>query len=123
MPFLDIYIDNSSQEVITRIYRKRTFTGLLTNFFSFTSFTYKLGLVKTLIDKIYKVNNTWLGFHKDLKKLTHILKRNSFPAHLVENSVKNYMNKTTNNSETLNRDTDNVMPVISVRPVVTSPHA
>ena len=67
LPFLDIYIDNSSQEVITRIYRKRTFTGLLTHFFSFTCFTYKLGLVKTLINRIYKVNNTWLGFHKDLK--------------------------------------------------------
>ena len=71
LPFLDICIDNSSQEVITRIYRKKTFTGLLTNFFSFISFTNKLGPLKTLIDRLYKGNNTWLGFHKDLKKLTH----------------------------------------------------
>ena len=108
LPFLDVYIDNNSQEVITSIYRKRTFTGLLTNFFSFTSFSYKLGLIKTLIDRIYKVNNTRLGCRKDLKNLTHILKRNSFPARVIENSINNYINKTSNNSETLNSDTGNV---------------
>ena len=35
-PFLDVLVDNnSSQFLITSIYRKKTFTGLLTNYFSF----------------------------------------------------------------------------------------
>ena len=35
IPFLDVLIDNSQpQSPIPRIYRKKTFTGLLTNYFS-----------------------------------------------------------------------------------------
>ena len=42
LPFLDILIDNSQDQVITSVYRKKTFTGLLTNFFSFTSYSHKM---------------------------------------------------------------------------------
>mgnify|MGYP001793314890 CR=1 FL=1 len=40
LPFLDVLIDNKQDSVIT-------FTGLFTNFFSFTS-SYKVGLITTL---------------------------------------------------------------------------
>ena len=61
LPFLDVQIDNNSQSVITKVYRKSIFTGLLTNFYSFTFFSYKLGLVfvRTRIDRAFKINNTW----------------------------------------------------------------
>ena len=29
-----------------------------------------MGLIKTLVDRAYKINNTWLGFHEDINKLT-----------------------------------------------------
>ena len=39
---------------------------VLTNFLSLTPpWVYKRGLVKTLIDRTFKINNTWLGFHDD----------------------------------------------------------
>ena len=53
--------------------------GILTNYFSFTSFSFKMGLVRTLVDRIYKINNSWLGFHKDKKDLTLILHKNLLP--------------------------------------------
>ena len=84
LPFLDVLIDNHDpSSSLTRVYRKKTFTGLLTNYFSFTSYSYKVGLIKTLVDRAYKINNTWLGFHEDINKLTDILKKNLFPAHLI----------------------------------------
>ena len=58
----------------TSVYRKKTFTGSLTNYFSFTSYFYEVGLIKTLVDRAYKINNTWLGFHEDINKLTDVLK-------------------------------------------------
>ena len=80
LPFLDILIDNHDpNSSLTRVYRKKTFTGLLTNYFSFTSYSYKVGLIKTLVDRTYKINNTWLGFHEDINNLTNILKKESFP--------------------------------------------
>ena len=58
--------------------------GLLTNYFSFTSFSYKMGLVRTLVDRVYKINNSWLGFQKDKKDLTLIL---HCPVHIVEKVI------------------------------------
>ena len=80
LPFFDVLIDNHDpSSSLTRIYRKKTFTGSLTNYFSFTSYSYKVGLIKTLVDRAYKINNTWLGFHEDINYLTDTLKKESFP--------------------------------------------
>ena len=49
LPFLDVLVDNSGASCITSIYHKITYTGLLTNFFSFTCFKYKVGLIYTLV--------------------------------------------------------------------------
>ena len=76
--FLDVLINNNSTDSpVTSIYHKKTYTGLLLNFFSFTSFSYKLGLVKTLVDRTYKINNTWKGFHLDLRQLRKTLQKKS----------------------------------------------
>ena len=72
-PFLDVLINNDTHSPFTSVYRKKTFTGLLTNYLSFTSHSYKLGLIRTLVDRAYKINNTWLGFHEDITKLTKIV--------------------------------------------------
>ena len=97
LPFLDV-LSVSKQSAsdhqgsfITSVYRKKTNTGLLTNYFSFTPFKYKLGLIKTLIDRAYKINNTTQGFHNDIKNLSEILKRNVFPKWLIDKSVKGYL--------------------------------
>ena len=66
----------------------------MTNYFSFIPYPYKLGLIRTLVDRAYKINNTWLGFYEDIKKLTEILKKNLFPAHLVERVVNRYLTLT-----------------------------
>ena len=64
IPFLDVLVCNKPN-LVTSVYRKPTYTGLLTNFFSFTPSKYKNGLIKTLLDRCYKINNTWVGFDKD----------------------------------------------------------
>ena len=56
-----------------------------------------MGLIKTLVDRAYKINSTWLGFHEDINKLTDILKKNLFPAHLIEKIINRYITGTQNN--------------------------
>ena len=77
--FLDVLVDNSGASCITSIYHKSTYTGLLTNFLSFTCFKYKVGLIYTLVDRILKINTTTTGREKDLQQLSITLQRNSFP--------------------------------------------
>ena len=93
LPFLDVLIDNTHRSsVVTSTFRKTTFMVLLTNYFSLTPLSYKIGLIRTLIDRVFKINITWLGFHKDITKLVFVLRKNLFPVHLIDKCVYRYSN-------------------------------
>ena len=93
LSFLDIFIEkqNDSPNFKTSIFRKKTFSGLLLNFFSFTCFSYKKGLIKTLIDRVYKINNTWSGFHDDILHIKTILQKNNYPISLIDKTINFYL--------------------------------
>ena len=100
--FLDVLIDNCSNILNTTTYHKSTYSGLLLNFESFTSRFYKISLIKCLIDRAYKINNTWASFHNDVTKIKETLKRNSFPPFLIDKIAKSYFNKVHSNSDQSN---------------------
>ena len=107
LAFLDVCIDSNDPFCLkTSTYRKKTFTGLLINFFSFTSFSYKVGLIRTLVDRAYKLYNSLLSFNNDVKKLTHIFKKNQFPEYLINRVVKTYLD---NNDNYAQSDNSNVL--------------
>ena len=72
IPVLDVLSDNSQNILKTLTYHKSTYSGLLLNYTSLTSRFYKIGLIKCLIDRAYKINNTWSGFHEDVSKIIEI---------------------------------------------------
>lgn len=112
LPFLDVYIDNSGNNFNTSIYRKSTFSGLLMNYFSFQPMTYKVALVRCLIDRVFRINNTWLGFDANLKQLFHILKRNCYPEYILNKITKSYLNsKYVSNDNNIVSETAKVMYV------------
>ena len=92
LPLLDVLLDNS-QKLVTSIYRKGTFFGVLTNY-SFTPMKYKIGLVRCLIDRVFKIFNTWLGFHKDFKNVFKISGRNCYPKYIINKISNNYLGET-----------------------------
>ena len=91
LPFLDVLNDNSSSKLVTSVYRKPTYAGLLTNYNSFTSPNYKKGLIKTLIDRTFCINSTWSGFHYDILNLKSVLQKNEFPLKLTVKSISKYL--------------------------------
>ena len=92
------------------MYHKKTFTGLLIYFFSFTSFLYKGGLIRNVVDRAYKINNSLLSFSKDVKKLTYIFKKNQFPEHLINKVVSTYLDKNNTSALSDNNDTHYFRP-------------
>ena len=68
LPFLSILISNN-ENLQTSVFHKKTYTGLLLNYFSFVPDSYKYGLIKTIIDCMYRINSTWTSFDIDLKNL------------------------------------------------------
>ena len=102
LAFLDVLLDHSDDNnLITSVYRKETFSGVLTNFYSFTPIGYKLGLVKCLIDRIYKINNNQKMLQENIKTIFNFLKRNLYPRKLLEKINRDYLLKKQDVSSTL----------------------
>ena len=95
LPFLDIMISRKDGKFLTTLFRKATDTGLLTNFLSFTFFKYKTCLIKTLVDRLTKINSTKEGSENDLKQTKLILQKNGFPESIIESTVAQYFKKNT----------------------------
>ena len=94
IPFLDVLIRSSNDGTFhTSVYRKSTFLGLFLNFISFTPMCYKLGLVKTLIDRVYKICYDRLTFNFEVKKVKEYLCKNAYPHRLVDKVIKSFLNK------------------------------
>ena len=68
--FPDVFISGiNNQNLTLQTFQKRTYTGFLINFKSFTSFSYKISLIKCLIDKLFKICNNWNSFHNDVENI------------------------------------------------------
>ena len=94
LPFLDVLISPSDEGYFkTSIYRKSTFTGLFTNFMSFIPFNYKVGLVKTLVHRIYEISSSWSIFDQEIINIKEILKKNSFPPNIIDKEIKSFLDK------------------------------
>ena len=63
------------------------------------------GLIRVLLDRVYKINNTLLAFNEDVKKLFYTTKRNQFPEHLINKVIKAYLDRV-KNSTTPFKDSD-----------------
>ena len=100
--FLDVLIDNRNNILNTTTYHKSTYSGLLLNFHSFTSRFHKISLIKCLIDRAYRINNTC----NDITKIKETLKRDSFSPFLIYKTTKSYLNKVHSNSDQSNPESD-----------------
>lgn len=85
LPFLDVLIDITDPHSII--------TGIFHYFFHSPPMLHKIGVVRTLIIRVFEINNTWLGFHDDIKKLVLILCINVFPIHLIETRINRLSRK------------------------------
>ena len=63
LPFLDVLIDSTHRaSVVTSTFCRKTFMGLLTNYLRFAPRSYKIGLIRTLIDRVFKNQQYLVGF-------------------------------------------------------------
>ena len=68
--FLDVFISGIYNQSLTlQTFHKSTYMGLFLNFKSFTSVSYKIRLIKCLIDRSFKICNNWNFFHKDIENI------------------------------------------------------
>ena len=105
LPFLDVMVENSGK-LATTVYHKPTFTGVMTNFRSFVPQVYKINLIRTLLDRVFKICNAWIGFDICVKKLTQLLLRNGFPEKVIDRNVKTFLDAKLSTSDTEEQNVD-----------------
>ena len=64
--FLDIEVTRKQGKFSTTIYRKPTFTGVYSNFESFSPSFYRFGMVYTLVYRCFRICSDWEKFHAEL---------------------------------------------------------
>ena len=90
--FLDVLISGiNNQNLTLQTYHKSTYMDLLSNFKSFTSFSYKISLIKCLIDRSFKICNNWNSFHNDIENIKSNLIKNAYPPFLIDKAIKKYL--------------------------------
>lgn len=92
LSFLDVTVTRSGNNLISSIFRKPTFTGLGTSYFSYTPFLYKLNAIKTLLYRAYHLSSNYQLFHNELMFLKNFFISNGYPLFLVEKCINKFLN-------------------------------
>ena len=93
MPFLDGLITRTWNGFKISVYHKPTFSGVYSNFNSFISEEYKLGLIFTLLFQTFSIVSDFSRFHSELRHLREILNKNAFPIKLIGSCIKSFLIK------------------------------
>ena len=70
--FLNVNVFRENGKFVINVYRKETFTGFCTNFFSFIPLEHKFGLVYTLFHRCFCSVSDMSKFHFETEKLKEI---------------------------------------------------
>ena len=93
LPFLDVMVTHSDNTFSTNLYRRKTFTGLYTNFDSLSPIQYKINLISVLIYRAYHICSSYLSFHEQVCSIKRFLQQNQFPIYLINRIIKNFLDR------------------------------
>ena len=93
IPFLHVLITRTSSGFKTSAYHTTTFSGVYSNFNSFISEEYKVGLIFTLLFRPFSIVLGFSRFHSEVCHLKVIFKKNAFPIKLIDKCIKNFLYK------------------------------
>ena len=106
--FLKVFISGiDNQNLTLQTYHNLTYTGPLLNFKSFTSFSYKINLIKSLTDRSFKICNNCNSFHNDIENIASSLIKDAHPPFLINKVIKTYLDHTFSSNQN-QLDTSNV---------------
>lgn len=83
LPFMDVKVMKTEDELQRMIYRKPTFTGLYTRWDSFCPTKHKLNLIRSLTSRAIKICSE-SKLEEELQNLRVIFRKNGYPTELVE---------------------------------------
>ena len=92
LAFLDLNVTNNCPKLSTSIFRKQTFSGLGTSFFSYCSIKFRLNAINTLIHRAYHLSSSYINFSLELDFLHKYFNDNGYPDFLFFKITRRFLN-------------------------------
>ena len=91
LPFLETQLLNKSTQIQTKVYAKPTNTGLLLHFKSHADTRYKRGLLKTMLDRAFRLSSKWSYFSEECDRLKMVFSKLDYPDKLVNYTITRFI--------------------------------
>ena len=91
LSFLDLLVTSNGDNFLTSVYCKKHSFDLCTNHLSFTPFSYKTDLLKTLLYRGFVISSNSLTFHLELGKTKKLLEKNLYASNFIYQQIKQYL--------------------------------
>ena len=91
LPFLGMVIIRNGPRLDTKVYVKPTDTGLLLHYQSHVDVKYKHSLLKTMLNRAYKLSSNWQFFHQECERLVKVFAGLHYPKTVIENTIRNFI--------------------------------
>jgi hypothetical protein len=95
LPFLDTCVVRKERGYTTTIYRKKTFTGVYLNWTSLTARKYKISLIYSLCNRIWRICQEEQDRTDEFKKLRQILLKNEYPEKVIDEEIGKFVRRKT----------------------------
>ena len=104
IPFLGIQLLNRSPQIETKVYVKPTNSGLLLHYQSHVGNRYEKGLLRTMLDRAHRLSSSWTHFPDECDRLKQVFSRLKYPKHLVNSTIKSFVDSKVCDSSSLYHD-------------------
>ncbi|XP_068696375.1 uncharacterized protein [Montipora foliosa] len=91
LPFLGTQLLNKSTQIQTEVYVKPTNTGLLLHYKSHVDDRYKRCLLKTMLDRAFRLSSYWSYFSDECNRLKMVFSRLSYPDRLINSTILRFI--------------------------------
>ena len=99
LPFLDVDIQKHESGFKTKVYTKATNMGRCLNARGECPIQYKRSVAAAYVNRALTHCNNWTDTHRELDRIRQLLTNNGFPDSLIENIIKEKLEKFTNTTQ------------------------
>ena len=96
--FLDVNVRKSGDRLHTAVHVKSTNTGDCLNFDSIAPDRYKIGTIKTMLHRAYKICSERTSFYREVDRLKQLFTDNNYPMKTIDTVINRFISRNLNDA-------------------------
>ena len=93
LPFLDVLVSKMNGKFITSVFRKDSFSGQGTNYFSWMFQKYKASSITTLLCRAYAISSSAIDFREEVIFLRKYFVQNNYTTKFFNSCLQKFLSK------------------------------